>query len=72
MPFLDLIEETINHFNEGAKSVRAYSPDFTYIITRIQDTDEFWIVVEEQGFNKKRSSSLEEYYSEVFGIEAKY
>ena len=72
MALLNLVEETINHFNEGAKSVRAYSPEFTYVITRINESDEYWVAVEEEGFRKRRSSSLEEYFSEVFGIEAKY
>jgi hypothetical protein len=72
MAVLDLIEETINHFNEGATSVRAYSPDYTYIITRTKEGNEFWITIEEDGFSKKRSTTLEEYFSEVFGIEAKY
>jgi hypothetical protein len=71
MALLNLVEETINHFDEGAKSVRAYAPDNTYIITRI-NTDEYWVAVEEEGFQKHRSTSLDEYFSDVFGIEAKY
>ena len=69
---LDLIEETMSHFSEGAKSVRAYTSDNTYIITRIKDSDEFWIAIENQGYAKKRSSSLDEYFNDVFGIEASY
>lgn len=72
MALLNLVEETISHFNEGAKSVRAYSPDYTYVITRINNSDEYWVAVEEEGFQKRRSTSLEEYFAEVFGIEAKY
>lgn len=72
MASLDLVEETINHFNEGAKSVRAYSADYTYIITRAREDDGYWVAVEEEGFAKKKAASLEDYFSEVFGIEAKY
>jgi hypothetical protein len=69
---LDLIEETITHFNEGASSVRAYTNHTTYIITRVKDSDDFWIATEEPGFPKTKASSLDQYYQEVFGIEARY
>lgn len=69
--FLDLIEETIAHFEEGARSVRAYSSDKTYIITRAPE-DEFWVTLEEPGFPKTKTSSLEPIFTDVFGIEAKY
>ena len=70
--FLDLIEETENHFKEGARSVRAYAPDNTYIITRIKDSNQYWIAIEEDGFRKKRAESLDEFFQDVFGIEANY
>lgn len=69
---LDLIDETLSHFEEGAKSVRAYSDDMTYIITKIQDSEDYWVALEEPGFPKHRRSSLEEIFEEVFGIEARY
>ncbi|RAW00091.1 hypothetical protein [Pseudochryseolinea flava] len=69
---LNLIEETLSHFSEGAKSVRAYSPTTTYIITKINDEGEFWITLEEPGFPKSRAKGLEQYFSEVYGIEAVY
>lgn len=70
--FLDLIDETVSHFKEGARSVRAYSADYTYIITRVKDSDEFWVAIEEKGFQKKKIHSLKEFYNDVFGIEANY
>jgi hypothetical protein len=70
-PWLNLLEETISHFNEGAKSVRAYTNDKTYVITRANATD-FWVASEEPGFPKTKTISLETYFKEVFGIEAKY
>jgi hypothetical protein len=70
--WLNLIEETLSHFQEGAKSVRAYTNNKTYIITPISNTNEFWVATEEPGFPKSKTSSLEEYYKDVFGIEAKY
>ena len=70
--FLNLIEETINHFNEGARSVRAYSNHTTYIITRAKDSDAFWVTIEKPGFPKIKTSSLDQYFQEVFGIEANY
>jgi hypothetical protein len=70
--FLDLIDETLNHFKEGAKSVRAYAPDATYIITRTKNSDGFWIAIEEEGFKKKKTDSLDELFQDVFGIQATY
>lgn len=70
--FLNLIEETINHFNEGARSVRAHTSDTTYIITKEKDSDGFWVAKEEPGFTKTRTNSLDQYYQDVFGIEARY
>ena len=69
--WLNLIEETKTHFNEGARSVRAYSNDKVYIITKASE-DEFWVANEEPGFPKTRTVSLDKYFKEVFGIEAKY
>ena len=69
--WLNLIEETKTHFNEGARSVRAYSNDKVYIITKASE-EEFWVANEEPGFPKTRTVSLDKYFKEVFGIEAKY
>jgi hypothetical protein len=69
---LNLIQETIDHFNEGARSVRAYTNDITYIITRISEEGGYWIATEEPGFPKTKTNSLEKYFEEVFGVEARY
>ena len=70
---LDLLDETLSHFNEGARSVRAYTNDKTYIITRVTNSDdEFYITSEEPGFPKTKVISLDTYFEEVFGIEARY
>lgn len=69
---IDLIGETIEHFQEGARSVRAYTDDKTYIITREKDRAEFIVTLEEPGFPKTRTNSLNEFFQDVFGIEAKY
>jgi hypothetical protein len=71
-PWLNLLEETKNHFSEGARSVRAYTNDKTYIITRAKEAEHFWIALEEPGFPKTKTASLDEYFREVFGIEASY
>ena len=70
--WMNLIEETIGHFNEGARSVRAYTNDTTYIITKGEDNNEFIVTTEEPGFPKSKTKSLERYFDKVFGIEAKY
>jgi hypothetical protein len=70
--FLDLIEETVSHFDEGAKSVRAYASENTYIITRVKDSNHYWVAIEEEGFKKTKAESLEEFFQDVFGIEANY
>ena len=72
MPTLDLLDETKSHFAEGARSVRAYTNESTYIITKSKDSEDFFVAVEEPGFPKKKVSSLEQYFEEVFGIEAVY
>lgn len=69
--WMNLIEETIGHFQEGARSVRAHTEDMTYIITRDKDGD-FVVTTEEPGFPKTRTKSLETWYKNVFGIEARY
>lgn len=69
---MNLVEETIGHLEEGARSVRAYTDDATYIITRDQSGRGFVVTTEEPGFPKSRTESLEEYFGEVFGIEARY
>jgi hypothetical protein len=66
---LDLLEETMTHFNEGARSVRAYTNNTTYIITRVSGTADFFVTLEEPGFPKTKVSSLQPYFAEVFGIE---
>ncbi len=70
--WMNLIEETIEHFKEGARSVRAYTENTTYIITKAADQEEFVITTEEPGFPKQRTRSLEGYFTKVFGIEARY
>ncbi len=69
--WLNLIEETKEHFSEGARSVRAYTNDKVYVITKATET-EFWVALEEPGFPKTKTTSLDNYFKEVFGIEAKY
>jgi len=68
----DLLEETLSHFSEGARSVRAYSNDKTFIITRGKEHNEFYITLEEPGFPKTKTTSLDIFFSDVFGIEATY
>ena len=68
----DLLQETLNHFEEGATSVKAYSDEKTFIITKAKEADEFWITLEEPGFPKSKTQSLSKYFDDVFGIEAKY
>lgn len=70
--WIDLVEETIGHFEEGARSVRAYTDDATYIITKDQAGAEFVVTTEEPGFPKTKTKSLEGYFDKVFGIEARY
>lgn len=70
--WINLVDETLEHFEEGARSVRAYTDDMTYIITRDQATAGFIITTEEPGFPKTRTQSLEPIFDDVFGIEAKY
>jgi hypothetical protein len=71
-PWLNLLDETITHFNEGAKSVKAYTNNTTYIITRSTDSAHYWVAVEEANFQKTKTTSLDDYFKEVFGIEAIY
>jgi len=68
---LNLIEETLEHFREGARCVRAHTNDTTYIITQA-DKDNFWVATEEPGFKKTKTASLQTYFTHVFGIEATY
>jgi hypothetical protein len=70
-PWLNLLEETKMHFSEGARSVKAYTNDKVYIITKAT-SNTFWVTLEEPGFPKTKTSSLEDYFKEVFGIEANY
>ena len=69
--WMDLVEETMEHFEEGARSVRAYTDDMTYIITKDKTTG-FIVTTEEPGFPKTKTDSLEPIFDEVYGIEAKY
>jgi hypothetical protein len=71
-PTLDLLEETLSHFNEGARSVRAYTNDTTYIITKMATGDGYYVAQEEPGFPKTKVPVLDQYFNEVFGIEAIY
>ena len=68
---LNLLEETISHFEEGARSVRAYSEERTYIITRAGDSG-YFVALEAPGFPKSKVDHLEDIYTNVFGIEAFY
>jgi len=70
-PRFDLVKETLSHFKEGAKSVRAHTDETTYIITPA-GAGLFWIVVEDGDFHKTKTDSLDAYFKDVFGIEAKY
>lgn len=70
--WLDLVKETKGHFEEGARSVRAYSNDTTYIITKGGRDAEFVVTFEEPGFPKEITDSLDKYFQNVFGIEAHY
>ena len=67
----DLLQETFSHFNEGAKTVRAHTDEATYVITPA-GSGQFWITVEEGDFIKTKTDSLEAYFKDVFGIEARY
>ncbi|SKC82389.1 hypothetical protein [Ohtaekwangia koreensis] len=69
---LNLLEETINHFEEGAKSVRAYTNNTTYIITKAGESEDFWVAAEEPTFPKTKTKSLDTYFKDVFGIDARY
>lgn len=69
---LDLVNETVEHFKEGARAVRAYTNDTTYIITKANETGDFWVATEEPGFKKVKTNSLHQYFVHVFGIEARY
>jgi len=66
---LNLLEETLSHFEEGARSVRAYTNETTYIFTRVSNSPEFYVTLEEPGFPKTKVSSIDQYFPEVFGIE---
>lgn len=66
---LNLLEETLSHFNEGARSVRAYTNNTTYIFTRVSNNAGFYVTLEEPGFPKTKVDSIESYFGDVFGIE---
>jgi hypothetical protein len=70
--WMNLIDETVGHFKEGARSVRAYTEETTYIITKGKEDSEFVVTTEEPGFQKRKTTSLNEYFNDVFGIEARY
>jgi hypothetical protein len=71
--WLNLLEETVTHFDEGARSVKAYTNNTTYVITRVKDTNPYyWVAIEESNFQKTKTTSLDDYFKEVFGIEAIY
>lgn len=66
---LNLFEETMSHFNEGARSVRAYTNDTTYIFTRVSNSTAFYVTLEEPGFPKTKVDSIDSYFVDIFGIE---
>jgi len=70
--WMNLLEETNGHFQEGALSVRAYTDEATYIITKEENGGGFMVTVEEPGFPKRKAKSLDDLYRKVFGIEARY
>jgi hypothetical protein len=70
-PTLDLLQETFSHFKEGAKSVRAHTEEATYVIIPA-DAGLFWIYIEGGDFQKTKTASLDTYFKDVFGIEARY
>ena len=69
---LNLLEETILHFKEGARLIKAYSNDKTFVITPVKDSEHYWVTTEEANFEKTKTASLDLYFKEVFGIEAFY
>ncbi len=69
---LNLLEDTLAHFQEGAKSVRVYAEEKSYIITRIEGTKEYWVAEEAPGFPKTRTDALNRFFEHAFGIEARY
>lgn len=71
-PWLNLLEETITHFREGARSVRAYTNETTYIITLAKDSGYYWVASEDSRFQKTKTQLLDDYFKDVFGIEAMY
>ena len=70
--WLNLMKETIGHFEEGARSVRAFTDESTFIITRGAGESEYIVTTEAPGFPKERTRSLEKVFKNVFGIEARY
>jgi hypothetical protein len=70
--WLNLLAETHNHFAEGALSVRAYTAEKTYVITRVANSNHFYVTLEEVPFEKVKVDSLDKYFKDVFGIEARY
>jgi hypothetical protein len=70
-PWLNLLEETKMHFSEGARSVRAHTNNQTFIIT-VADATHYYVTTEEPGFPKTKASTLDQYFKDVFGIEARY
>ena len=71
--WLNLLEETKAHFKEGARFVKAYTNDKTYIIKPANEAqNEYWITEEEPGFPRTKTRALDDIFREVFGIEATY
>ncbi|MEO5978900.1 MAG: hypothetical protein ABIS36_25395 [Chryseolinea sp.] len=70
---LNLLEETIDHFNHGASSVRAYSSEIALVITRSTNPEfQYIVTMEDSGFTKTKTNDLQPYFEDVFGIEARY
>ncbi len=69
---MNLLTEALEHLNEGARCVRAHTDDTTYIITRVNNSHDYWVTAEEPGFQKIKTGSLDYYFTNVFGVEATY
>jgi len=69
---LNLLEETLAHFNEGARSVKAHTTEEKTLIITQADHSDYWVTLEEPGFPKTRIKTLDQYFKDVVGIEAIY
>jgi len=69
---MNLLAEALEYLNEGARCVRAHTDDVTYIITRVNNSRDYWVTAEEPGFQKIKTGSLDPFFTNVFGVEATY